>query len=121
MAHTVERLSKLLKKTPDEVISILAAAGIEGKAQDSNISVDERKVLMTSLSKRSGIKSSISVSRKTSKTTSTSGGVKIQVKKKRQAPVVVVDVDVEEVAQKAQEALEAGRLAEEKQIGRAHA
>ena len=114
MAHTVESLSKLLKKTPDEVISILAAAGIEGKAQDSNISVDERKVLMTSLSKRSGIKSSISVSRKPSKTTSTSGGVKIQVKKKRQAPVVVVDVDVEEVAQKAQEALEAGRLAEEK-------
>ena len=114
MAHTVESLSKLLKKTPDEVISILAVAGIEGKAQDSNISVDERKVLMTSLSKRSGIKSSISVSRKTSKTTSTSGGVKIQVKKKRQAPVVVVDVDVEEVAQKAQEALEAGRLAEEK-------
>jgi translation initiation factor IF-2 len=114
MAHTVESLSKLLKKTPDEVISILAAAGIGGKAQDSNISVDERKVLMTSLSKRSGIKSSISVSRKTSKTTSTSGGVKIQVKKKRQAPVVVVDVDVEEVAQKAQEALEVGRLAEEK-------
>ena len=31
MAHTVESLSKLLKKTPDQVISILADAGIKGK------------------------------------------------------------------------------------------
>ena len=116
MAHTVESLSKLLKKTPDEVISILAAAGIEGKTQGSDISGDERKVLMANLSKRSGTKSSISVSRKTPKVTSTSGGVKIQVKKKRQtAPVaIVVDENVEEAAQKAQEALEAGKLAEEK-------
>ena len=116
MAHTVESLSKLLKKTPDEVISILATAGIEGKTQSSDISGDERKVLMANLSKRSGTKSSISVSRKTPKVTSTSGGVKIQVKKKRQiAPVAtVVDENVEEAAQKAQEALEAGKLAEEK-------
>ena len=116
MAHTVESLSKLLKKTPDEVISILATAGIEGKTQGSDISGDERKVLMANLSKRSGIKSDISVSRKTPKTTSTSGGVKIQIKKKRQAPVVaaVVDESIEEAAQKAQEALEAGRIAEEK-------
>ena len=115
MAHTVESLSKLLKKTPDEVISILAAAGIEGKTQSSDISGDERKVLMANLSKRSGTKSSISVSRKTPKATSTSGGVKIQVKKKRQVPVVaVVDESIEEAAQKAQEALDAGRIAEEK-------
>ena len=116
MAHTVESLSKLLKKTPDEVISILAAAGIEGKKQDSDISGGERKILMANLSKRSGTKSSISVSRKTPKSTSTSSGVKIQVKKKRQtAPVAtVVDERDEEAAQKAQEALEAGRLAEEK-------
>ena len=116
MAHTVESLSKLLKKTPDEVISILAGAGIDGKKQDSDISADERKVLMASLSKRSSSKSNISVSRKTPKTTSTSGGVKIQVKKKRQpAPVAaVVDESAEEAAQKAQEALEAGRLTEEK-------
>ena len=33
MAHTVETLSKLLKKTPDEVITILTNAGIEGKKQ----------------------------------------------------------------------------------------
>jgi len=116
MAHTVESLSKLLKKTSDEVISILAAAGIEGKTQSSDISGDERKVLMANLSKRSGTKSSISVSRKTPKATSTSGGVKIQVKKKRQAPVVaIVDESIdEEAAQKAKEALEAGRIAEEK-------
>ena len=116
MAHTVESLSKLLKKTPDEVISILAAAGIDGKSQDSEISTDERKVLMANLSKRSSVKSSISVSRKTPKTTSTSSGVKIQVKKKRQAPAVAPadDASTDEAAQKAQEALEAGRLAEEK-------
>ena len=38
MAHTVESLSKLLKRTPDQVISILTAAGIQGKNADSNIS-----------------------------------------------------------------------------------
>jgi len=117
MAHTVETLSKLLKKTPEQVILILANAGIEGKTADANISADERKILMSSLSKRSAGKSSISVSRKTSKpkTTSTlTGGVKIQVKKKREVSNAVIDVDLEESALKAQEALEAGRLAEQK-------
>ena len=92
MAHTVESLSKLLKKTPDQVISILANAGIEGKTAEANISADERKILMSSLSKRSGIKSTISVSRKTPKSNTTStltGGVKIQVKNKREKPNVV--------------------------------
>jgi translation initiation factor IF-2 len=60
--HTVQSLSKLLKKTEEEVITILANAGIEGKAADSEMSGEERKVLMSSLSKRSS-KSSISVSR----------------------------------------------------------
>ena len=53
MAHTVESLSKLLKKTPEQVILILANAGIEGKTVEANISADERKILMSSLSKRS--------------------------------------------------------------------
>jgi len=117
MAHTVETLSKLLKKTPEQVILILANAGIEGKTADANISVDERKILMSSLSKRSAGKSSISVSRKTPKpkTTSTlTGGVKIQVKKKREVPNSVIDDEIDESALKAQEALEAGRLAEQK-------
>ena len=117
MAHTVESLSKLLKKTTDQVVSILAEAGIEGKTAEANISSDERKILMTSLSKRSGTKSTISVSRKTPKSNTTStltGGVKIQVKKKRQAPNVVVDVAGDEVRLKAQEALNAGRLADQK-------
>jgi len=117
MAHTVETLSKLLKKTPDQVILILANAGIEGKTADAKISADERKILMSSLSKRAAGKSSISVSRKTSKpkTTSTlTGGVKIQVKKKREVSNAVIDVDIEESALKAQEALEAGKLAEQK-------
>ena len=111
MAHTVASLSKLLKKTTNQVISILADAGIEGKTAEANISADERKILMTSLSKRSGTKSTISVSRKTpkSKTTSTlTGGVKIQVKKKREAPNVVLDVATDKAVLKAQEALNAG-------------
>ena len=119
MAHTVESLSKVLKKTPDQVVSILADAGIEGKTAEANISADERKILMSSLSKRSGTKSTISVSRKTPKLNTTStltGGVKIQVKKKREVPKVVLDVDVaaDEAILKAQEALEAGRLADQR-------
>ena len=117
MAHTVESLSKLLKKTPEQVILILANAGIEGKTAEANISADERKILMSSLSKRSGAKSSISVSRKTpkSKTTSTlTGGVKIQVKKKREVANVEVDIASDELKLKTQEALEAGRLADQK-------
>jgi len=117
MAHTVESLSKLLKKTPDQVISILADAGIKGKTVEANISMDERKTLMSSLSKRSGTKSTISVSRKTSKSDTIStltGGVKIQVKKKREAPNVVLDVAADEVILKAQESLKAGRLADQK-------
>ena len=118
MAHTVESLSKLLKRTPDQVISILTAAGIQGKNADSNISVDERQILMSSLSKRSSTKLNISVPRKTPKmstTSSSSGGVKIQVKKKREDPIVSVpDVVNDEAVLKAREALEAGRLAEQK-------
>ena len=120
MAHTVESLSKLLKKTPDQVISILASAGIKGKTAEASISVDERKTLMSSLSKRSGTKSTISVSRKTSKSDTTStltGGVKIQVKKKREKremPNVVEVVAEDETMLKAQEALEVGRLADQK-------
>ena len=41
MAHTVESLSKLLKKTPDQVISILTGAGIKGKTVEAEISADE--------------------------------------------------------------------------------
>ena len=107
MAHTVESLSKLLKKTPDQVISILADAGIEGKTAEANISGEERKILMSSLSKRSGSKSSISVSRKPPKPNTTStitGGVKIQVKKKREAPNIVVDISADEAILQAQEA-----------------
>ncbi|MEL0271255.1 MAG: translation initiation factor IF-2 N-terminal domain-containing protein [Gammaproteobacteria bacterium] len=51
MAHTVETLAKLLKKTSDEVIVILSNAGIEGKNASSEITADERKVLMSNLSK----------------------------------------------------------------------
>ncbi len=117
MAHTVQTLSKLLKKTPDEVISILVNAGIDGKTADSEISAEERKILMGSLSKRSTSKSSMSVSRKPStKSSSSAGGIKVQVKKKRvkkSAPQASDSVD-NEAALKAQAALEAGRDADEK-------
>jgi len=49
--HTVQTLSKLLKKTPDEVIEILNNAGVTGKNSDSRISTDDRQKLMNSLSK----------------------------------------------------------------------
>ena len=117
MAHTVESLSKLLKKSPEQVIAILSAAGISRKTADSSISVEERQILMSSLSKRSATKSSISVSRKTTKpaSSSSSGGVKIQVKKKREVPQ---NNDPEAINNaeviKAKEALEAGRIAEQK-------
>jgi len=118
MAHTVETLSRLLKKTPDQVVTILTTAGIKGKTLKSNISAEERKVLMSSLSKRSGAKSSISVSRKTPKSTPTptlTSGVKIKVKSKREAPKSdLTDGASDEAAQKARQALEKGRLAEEK-------
>ena len=118
MAHTVETLSKLLKKTPDEVITILASAGIEGKKADSGISTEERKILMGSLSKRSSSKSSISVSRKPSSKSSSKmgGGIKVQVKKKRVKQVAAVEeeVVVNKAALAAQAALDAGRDADEK-------
>ena len=116
MAHTVETLSRLLKKTPDQVVTILTTAGIKGKTLKSNISAEERKVLMSSLSKRSGTKSSISVSRKTPKSTPTpTSGVKIKVKSKREASKSdLTDGASDEAAQKARQALEEGRLTEEK-------
>ncbi len=117
MAHTVQTLSKLLKKTPDEVVTILANAGVNDKTVDSEISAEERKILMGSLSKRSTNKSSMSVSRKPStKSSSSSGGIKVQVKKKRvkkSAPQASDSVD-NEAALKAQAALDSGRDADEK-------
>ncbi len=119
MAHTVQTLSKLLKKTSDEVIAILANAGIEGKNESSEISAEERKILMNGLSKRSG-KSNMSVSRKPgAKTTSASaGGVKVQVKKKRVKKTATSEhepVANNEAALAAQAALDASREAEAKQ------
>jgi len=119
MAHTVQTLSKLLKKTSDEVIAILANAGIDGKTADSEISAEERKILMGSLSKRSSNKSSMSVSRKpsTKSSSSSSGGVKVQVKKKRVKKVATQAGEPEnnEAVLRAQAALEVGRAADEKQ------
>ncbi|HIL42662.1 MAG TPA: translation initiation factor IF-2 [Gammaproteobacteria bacterium] len=116
MAHTVETLSKLLKKTPEQVIYILTNAGITDKSVDSPISVEERKILMGSLSKRSSNKSSMSVSRSQNKSNSqTSSGIKIQVKKKRVKAVPVQEDNVtNEAAIKAQEALRVGKEADEK-------
>jgi translation initiation factor IF-2 len=118
MAHTVQTLSKLLKKTPDEVITILANAGVDGKTVDSDISAEERKILMGSLSKRSTNKSSMSVSSRKPSTKSSvnTGGIKVQVKKKRVKKEAVQEADSadNEAALKAQAALDSGRDADEK-------
>ena len=114
MAHTVESLAKVLKKSPDEVLVILSNAGIKDKNTDSDISAEERKILMASLSKRTG-KSNISVSRKaTGKSSSASGGVKIQVKKKRNTQAPKPTAQNNEEAKRAREALESSRIAEQK-------
>ena len=116
MAHTVETLSKLLKKTANEVIVILANAGIDGKTTDSEISANERKILMSSLSKRSN-KFNISASHKanTKSSPNSTPGVKIQVKKKRvkKAPSSTLIID-NEATIKAQKALSAGSVIDEK-------
>ncbi len=121
MAHTVQTLSKLLKKTPDEVTTILANAGVDGKNSDSVISAEERKILMRSLSKRSSSKSSMSVSRKagTKPSANSASGVKVQVKKKRSIKSATTtneqpEIAANEAAQAAQVALDAGRDADEK-------
>ncbi|MBW5288570.1 MAG: Translation initiation factor 2 [Candidatus Ruthia sp. Apha_13_S6] len=118
MAHTVQTLSKLLKKTPGEVITILANAGVDGKNSDSAISAEERKILMSSLSKRSSSKSSMSVSRKadTKSSASSASGVKVQVKKKRLTKSATTTDEQPEIAanEAAQAALDAGRDADEK-------
>lgn len=118
MAHTVKSLSKLLKKTEEEVITILAGAGIKGKTADSEILGDERKILMSSLTKRSSSKSDISVSRKLSAKTNTSidSGVKVQVKATRAKKATAAstqNVNNEEILS-VQAALEVGRNTDEK-------
>ncbi len=121
MAHTVQTLSKSLKKTSDEVIAILANAGVDGKNSDSAISAEERKILISSLSKRSISKSSLSVSRKASikSSANSTSGVKVQVKKKRLTKPTTTtdeqsDIAANEVAQAAQAALDSGRDEDEK-------
>ncbi|HIG88724.1 MAG TPA: translation initiation factor IF-2, partial [Candidatus Thioglobus sp.] len=118
MAHTVETLSKLLKKTPDEVITILSNAGVDGKKADSPISGEERKILMSSLSKRSSNKSGMTVSRRApAKSSANTDGVQVQVKKKRVKKIApqTTEPTNNEAALKAQAALEAGHAADEKQ------
>ncbi|ABL01856.1 bacterial translation initiation factor 2 (bIF-2) [Candidatus Ruthia magnifica str. Cm (Calyptogena magnifica)] len=121
MAHTVQTLSKLLKKTPDEVITILANAGVDGKNSDSAISAEERKILMSSLSKRSSSKSSMFSFSKTGikSSANSASGAKVQVKKKRLTKSATAtdeqpEIAVNEVAQAVQVALDAGRDADKK-------
>ncbi|MBE8189297.1 MAG: translation initiation factor IF-2 [Candidatus Thioglobus sp.] len=45
MAHTIQSLSKLLKRSAPEIIASLAAAGIKGKTATSDVSSDEIKIL----------------------------------------------------------------------------
>ena len=56
LGHTVQTISKLLKKSTDEVIEILNNAGVTGKNSDSRISTDDRQKLMNSISRNSNKK-----------------------------------------------------------------
>lgn len=87
MTHTVKTLSKLLKKTPNEMVTILANANIKGKSLESDISAKERKILMSSLSGHSCNKSSVMISHKSSAKTSTKSD-SIKVKKLETKKVV---------------------------------
>ena len=49
MAHTVQSLTKLTKKTVDELIALLDEAGVGGKTADSEVSMSEVKTLMESI------------------------------------------------------------------------
>lgn len=73
MAHTVESLAKVTKKTTDEIIGILINAGIVNKTKDSEISADERKAIMQSVLKKKTV-SNINVAK------NYSTNVKVQVK-----------------------------------------
>lgn len=64
MAHTVQSLSKLLKKSAEEIISSLADAGIEGKTITSDVSMDEIKILRGS--KKPSAKASVEAADKSS-------------------------------------------------------
>jgi len=52
--HTVQTLSRLLRKSTDEVIDTLNNAGVTGKNADSRISTDDRQKLISSLSRSPG-------------------------------------------------------------------
>lgn len=117
MAHTIESLSKLLKKSSEDVISILAVAGIEGKTKDSEISGEERKVLMLNLSKRSSSKNN-NATKKLEETeiSSSNNGIKIKVKKSIKTKISNENLDdkkLKEESIKVKKALESGNLKEE--------
>ncbi len=50
----MQTLSKLLRKSTDEVINTLNNAGVTGKDADSRISTDDRQKLISSLSGSAG-------------------------------------------------------------------
>jgi translation initiation factor IF-2 len=84
MAYTVQSLSKLLKKSEDEIIASLTDAGIAGKTANSEVSMDEIKILKGS--KKPAVK----------------------------APEPVINDADKEIAAKAKQALEDGLAVDEK-------
>lgn len=113
---TVQLLSTALKKTPDEVIQILEKSGIKGKTINSEISNEERKILINSLSKRRVAQSNVSVSaRQPSSKTKNSGSIKIQIKQSTKQADLPITID-EEAITKVKKAIEEGRITDEKQL-----
>ncbi len=103
MAHTVESLAKLLKRTTDEVIVLLSSAGINSKKNTSEISVEERKLLMQSISNKKS--AAINLNIKPSENKAAEYGVKVKVKVKRTANSVHI---TSQEAERAKYALDEG-------------
>jgi translation initiation factor IF-2 len=115
MAHTVKTLSKILRKTPNEVIEILLNAGVDNKNIDSEISAQERKILTNNLSKRFDASDKY-VSRNNLKSkTGANSSINIQIKKKSNEDNISQKntLDEEEII-KAKLSIESGKAAYEK-------
>jgi SpoU rRNA methylase family enzyme len=102
---TVEKVAKMRKITPDELIEKLVSAGIKNKTADSEISTAEVKMAL--VQKKPAAKIDIKKSEGSAKTSV----AKVQTIKSSQAKKIVNSDEVKE----ALEALEAGRRKSEEE------
>ena len=101
---TVLHLAKLMKITPEEMIVRLSKAGIGGKSLDSEVSIDEKNIL---LQKRKPV---TNINIKKSAESKSSSAIKVQIKAKRAVSTTNTKASME-----AKKALEVGRQQAEKE------